>query len=163
MIPRVIIILLSMLMCSCSYRNTLIRDDVKIRYVLIKEKQKNDFIRIGDIFKKSKSKNHLCVLPADAEKGGLYFVIGLNTNVKNLPSGSSMEIKCLFSSEDKQEVVYCAPINCKFDERLNEIYFKISDDANLRRSLTAWKIVIYSDQVEQIVLKKSYLWIDNPN
>jgi hypothetical protein len=131
--------------------------------VLIKEKHKNDFLRIIDIFKKSKPKEHLCVLPTGGEKGGLYFVIGLNTSVKTLPSGSSIEIRCLFASDDKQEIVYSSPIDCKFDERLNEIYFKISDDGNLRKNLTAWKIVIYSKQKEELVTKKSYLWIDKSN
>jgi hypothetical protein len=162
MIAKTVIILLSALMCSCGYRDTLIRDDLKINYVLIKEKNKNDFIRISDIFKKSEPKDHLCVLPMDSEKGGLYFVIGLNTDIKNL-FGSSLEVRCLFTLEDKPEVVYNSIIDCKFDERLNEIYFKISDDGDLRKNLTAWKIVIYSEDGKQLVAKKSYLWIDKTN
>lgn len=160
MLKKIIIVALSALMCSCSYRETLVCNNAKIKYVLIKEKSKGDFVRFSDIFTKSKYNDHLCVLPKDCDKGGLYFVIGLDAKVKNLPPGAWIEIRCLFASEDKNEEVYSSDINREFDERLNEIYFKISDDCSIRNNLTAWKIVIYSETGEPLVVKKSYLWVD---
>jgi hypothetical protein len=70
-------------------------NDIKINYVLIKEKNKNDFFKLNYIFIKSKLKNSPYVLPPDMEKGRLYFMVGLNTNVKNFPQKSCIEIRCL--------------------------------------------------------------------
>jgi hypothetical protein len=158
MIPRVVLIIFSLLLCSCGCREALLQDGIKIRYVLIRCKRRLDFLRFSDIFKKSRPRPRICVLPLDCEQGGVYFVIGLNRDLRELPQASSIKIQCLFSSKARPEMVYESEINREFDEHSNEIYFKISDNYSARKELIAWKVTIYSSDGEPVVVKKSYLF-----
>lgn len=134
-------------------------DPFSIDYVAWYYKPEQAFKRIAEYFGSPELKGRKIILRTDPEnRAGLYFVVHLDEDADELPSGSSFEVSAVFPDSPKAKRFNFPLPEPTPGYRVVWIGLTGEDEPADDEAPVSWRVMIKGPQDEVITSKESFLW-----
>jgi len=150
---------LSLLIPGLFGANGLGKANWNVGYVYREKMSEEDFLRISEFFTGKENMGfHLVLRTNSEEREGLYFIIGLNGNVNDLPKGTELRINYILSDNpDPQTISFDLP---EGQGMSRELYVGLTGESMPLdgEPPLAWEIEFLDAEKEILIKNQSFLW-----